>query len=120
MYGVIGACESSATIAKDLTCAAGAPDHDSGGLIPPWQVNWLGMAASEPNAGLVTVIGGCALTPASVSPPSKPQPLTSGARTTSVTADASPRQHARPFARARRPTHADLRALSLVAGKCRA
>src|SRR6266699_6682466 len=81
MYGVIGACESSTTIANDLVgCAApcGAPDQYSGGLSPaPWQVYCRGMLTSALNTGLVTVIACGAPSRWVVRPPSSPQPLSS-------------------------------------------
>jgi hypothetical protein len=67
------------------------------------------MGESALSAGLVTVIGGGELALASVSPPSTPQPLSSGARTASAVEDARPRQLAR----------ANLVAVTRVAGKCR-
>jgi len=84
-YGVIGASESSTTIANDLAVCVVAPDHCSGGLNPaPWQVYSEGSETSEPNTGLVTVSDAGELSRVPLRPPNIPQPLTRGASAISI------------------------------------
>src|SRR6185437_3670638 len=84
-YGVMGACESSTTIANDLAVWFAAPDHCSGGLSPaPWQVYIAGRRTSEANTGLVTVSDEVEVSLVALRPPNSPQPLKKGTSAISI------------------------------------